>query len=252
MKKIMIIAMIFFLVSCQAVENKDIENQIIKETTHYYKLAEVNDEIMPEEIVFSKCKEYKDGLVVEEYTLSPIGEKHNVTIYEYDGQLVKSIVRQDGILKYETIYSYKGKNKTSILSYHNNELKGKTTYSYKGEDTIIKYYDGEDELISETRTTTNGNYQYVEYTLYPDETGTLEIELDSNDNPIKTKSIIGDIVSVSEVTYDEYGNKTYVINPEMEIRYDYQYDEKGEYIEMKTYHNDVLVRYQTREVEYEE
>jgi len=252
MKKIIVLVMMLLLCSCQTVEIEEKKNQISKETVHHYKLVEINNEIVADEITYSECREYKNGLVVEDYTISPIGEKHNVGIYEYDDQLIKSIVRHDGILKYETRYSNKGDMKTSISNYFNDELKRKTIYVYDGNDTVIKEYDGENELISESKTTVNGSNKYVEYTQYLEGvTATMEIELDENDNPIKSKFTQGDIVSVSETTYDEYGNEIHISNPEIEVRKEYIYDEKGEYIEMKTYLNDVLTSYQTREIEYE-
>ncbi|MCH4890822.1 hypothetical protein EZV73_24800 [Acidaminobacter sp. JC074] len=267
MKRLLFVLILLLLVGCQ----EDESGLITKEIIHYHNIEYINDTYTAGEISYSECKEYKNGLLMKAYTMAPDGSHHNISTYKYKRGLLDTIERIDGINEYFTEYTYAGDQTKSVKVYHNDVEINKTLYEYN-EDTVkaIIYING--ELYSESIEKTDGNMRYTEIISYPDETKhTLQITLhengkaehylsedgdettnvyDDKDNLIRTISTSNGEISEMSISYDEHGNRVSEISPFMTREYEYVYNDKGDYVEKKSYRDGHLTKYITREVTY--
>ena len=182
--------------------------------------------------------------IIEEY--DPNGRIMGQSIYDSDGNRISSteIEHENGkILKEkqfvrddceaEKLYEYDGCALRKVLTYHKGELQYVKVYEkcdYTGDVEYIKY-DGDGNVIEELQTKYDANRVRVyEKGVHIDETERIEYEYRTN----------------------SYGFVEYVNNGRFEEFYEYEYDNKGNWIKQICYEGAIKkpVRIVEREIVY--
>ena len=263
MKKIILILLMIILSGCH---HSSQSGEILSETFHYYDVIEGKID----QKNYSECKEYRNGQVVKAYKISSDNEIYNEKDYKYKGDLLLSTKIHNGSYKTEVKNEYKINQLIASYFYRDGELTGKTLFEYDGDTKTTSFYDDKD-IFQKTIETRYGCNVYSETIFYHyDLSVIIEYVLDENDNPIKKVENTEYEVTISEFSYDNFGNQLTLFRSTEEtkeresqgnlnevyndtlIEYEYVYDEHDQYTEKKMYMNGELVWYETKEIIYQE
>lgn len=246
-------------------DSQNLHKKVRKTIQHYYLYDKESGGFVKKSVNIHRYN--NDGNLIESYFLynSKYSEaKPTKKMYNYNSNNLligtKDISDQRGSLSAENKYMYDRKgNLERIEAIYKDGSKYVTIYENdrKGREIGYKYYNRNNKLSSESKTTYQGSRKTNIYTGYSSKDGSITGNYTTiYENDLKVKYISNGkyISSTTSYKYDKYDNlikstnvgkkNTYVTN------YDYEYDRKGNWIK-KHYRSGKYQYFYFREIYFE-